>query len=83
MTVTPWPFHPSDVKDSAQIPIPDQLERLLVGLLTGNPDIKTQTQRVTALVQSFSQDIIYAVTGGQHKPPEAPSTSLCSKNIDG
>ena len=32
MTETPWPFHPSDVKDSGYISIPDQLQRLLVGL---------------------------------------------------
>lgn len=28
MTVTPWSFHPSDVKDSGYITLPDQLERL-------------------------------------------------------
>ena len=70
MTVTPWPIHPSDVKDSGYITLPDQLERLLVGLLTGNPDTKTQTEKIAALVQSFSQDMIYTVTGGQHKTPK-------------
>ena len=35
MAPTPWPYHPSDVNSSA---IPNQLERLLVGLLTGDPD---------------------------------------------
>ena len=35
MAPTPWPYHPSDVNSCA---IPNQLERLLVGLLTGDPD---------------------------------------------
>lgn len=69
MTVTRFPFYPSDVKEITNISIPEELDWLLVGLLTGNHDSKTQTQRVTALVQSFSQDIIYAVTCGLHKPP--------------
>ncbi|KAK7143952.1 hypothetical protein R3I93_014956 [Phoxinus phoxinus] len=83
MTVTPWPFHPSDVKDSGYITLPDQLEQLLVGLLTGNPDTKTQTQKITALVQSFSQDIIYAVTGGQHKTPKHILLTYAVKTLTG
>ena len=68
MAPTPWPYHPSDVNSSV---IPNQLERLLVGLLTGDPDCgKSGAHRVTTLVQSFSQDIIYAVTCGKHKPPK-------------
>ena len=60
MAPTPWPYHPSDVNSSA---IPNQLERLLVGLLTGDPDCgRSAAHRVTTLVQSFGQDIIYAVT---------------------
>lgn len=83
MTVTPWPFHPSDVKDSGYITLPDQLERLLIGLLTGNPETKTQTQKITALVQSFSQDIIYAVTGGQHKTPKQILLTYAVKTLTG
>jgi len=41
MTRTPWPFHPSDVNNSAYISITDQPQWLLVGLLTGNPDSKS------------------------------------------
>ena len=68
MAPTPWTFHPSDVNSSA---IPNQLERLLVGLLTGDPDCgKSAAHRVTTLAQSFGQDIIYAVTCGKHKPPK-------------
>ena len=62
MPSTSWPIHPSDVKGGGHISIQEELEQLLVGLLTGNPDIKVKTQTVTTLVQSFSQDIICAVT---------------------
>ena len=69
MSPTPWPFHPSDVDVTADI-IPDQLERLLVGLLTRDPNTRIQANRIGTLDQSFSQDLIYAVTRGQHKPPK-------------
>lgn len=68
---TPWPIHPYDIANCGFISIPSHLERFLVGLLTGDPDTKTQSQKTATLVQSFSQDIIYAciyVTGGQKKP---------------
>ena len=70
MTPTPWPIHPPDVNASARIAVPYHLERLLLGLLTGDPDPKIQGHRISTLVQSFSQDLIYAVTCGQHKPPK-------------
>ena len=76
MTPIPWPYHPSDVDDSAHIAIPNQLERFLVGLLTGDPDNKIQSHRVTTLVESFSQDMIYAVTRGQHKQHKPPKHIL-------
>ena len=66
-TPTPWPCHPADME---KVSIPAQLERFLVGLLTGDPDNSYQTHRVTTLVSSFSQDMAYAVTCGQHKPPK-------------
>ena len=65
---SPWPFHPSDSADNLSIPY--HLERFLVGLLTGDPDTKCTSYRVSTLVQSFSQDLIYAVTCGKHKPPK-------------
>jgi len=69
MISTPWPYHPSDV--ATHIAIPNQLERFLVGLLTGNPTSTTnKSQRTAILVESFSQDMIYAVTRGQYKPPK-------------
>ena len=81
MAPTPWPYHPSDVNSSA---IPNQLEHLLVGLLTGDPDCgKSAARRVTTLVQSFGQDIIYAVTGGKHKPPKHLLLPYAVKTLTG
>ena len=70
MTPTPWPYHPSDVKNCGHISIPNHLERFLFDIISADPDNKNQPQTVTTLVQSFSQDITYAVTRGQHKPPK-------------
>ena len=40
------------------------------GLFTDDPEDKCLSQRVKMLIQSFSQDIIYGVTCGKHKPPK-------------
>ena len=64
--------------------IPNQLERLLVGLLTGDPDCgNSAAHRVTTLVQSFGQDIIYAVTCGKHKPPKHLLLPYAVKTLTG
>jgi len=68
MTPTPWPYHPSDLSNAVNMPT--QLHRFLVGLLTGNPENENPSERVSNLVQSFGQDLIYAVTCGQHKSPK-------------
>ena len=79
ITPSPWPYHPSDV--SRCDAIPKELEQFLVGLLTGNPDTKSQTSRVSTLVQSFSQDMIYAVTGVKHKPPKHLLRTICCQYL--
>ena len=79
MAPTPRPYHLSD--SSA---IPNQLERLLLGLLTGDRDCgKSAAHRVTTLVQSFGQDIIYAVTCGKHKPPKHLLLPYAVKTLTG
>jgi len=70
MKPTPWPFHPSDIKECSHIAIPSPLERFLVGLLTWDPNTNVKGQRTFTLTQYFSQDLIYAVTCGHHKPPK-------------
>ena len=37
----------------------------------------------TVLIQSFSQDLIYAVTGGQYKPPKQILLSYGVKSLTG
>ena len=57
MPQTPFPFHPSDVSRTHMC-IPHHLESFLIGLITGDPDAKTLSNRVSTLIQSFSQDLI-------------------------
>ena len=79
---TPFPFHPSDMT-STDWPIPYQLERFLIGLLTGNPDVQCPSRRVSTLVQSFGQDFLYTVTCGQHKPPKHVLLPYAVKTLTG
>lgn len=60
---SPWPCHPSDV-DPRSYEVPDCLQRFFMGLLTGNATSEKPSQRVDRLTQSFSQDLVYAVTCG-------------------
>ena len=62
------PFYPSDA--TTNLSIPHVLERFLVGLLTGDPEGKSTSHRASSLVQSVSQDLLYAVTCGKYKPPK-------------
>ena len=55
---------------ATHIAISNQLERFLIGLLTGDPSTMNKSHRTAILVESFSQDMIYAVTRGQYKPPK-------------
>ena len=66
---TPWPYHPVDV-DNELFEIPGNLQRFMLGLLTGSPETKEPSNRVTMLMKSFSQDFIYAVSCGQQKSPK-------------
>ena len=75
---SPWPYHPHDVH-SESFNVPQYLERFLMGLLTDDAQNKAPTQRVSNLIQSFSQDMICAVTGG-NKDSQTLVITLCSKN---
>ena len=81
MTPTPWPYHPSDLSNALNMPT--QLHRFLVGLLTGNPENENPSERVSNLVQSFGQDLIYAVTCGQHKSPKHVLLPYAVKTLTG
>ena len=60
--------------------MPTQLHRFLVGLLTGNLN---PSERVSNLIQSFGQGLIYAVTYGQHKPPKHVLLPYAVKTLTG
>ena len=79
---TPWPILPSHVSIE-QFSVPEVLYRFLMGLLTSNPVMKNPSPRVKLLVQSFSQDIIYAVTCGKTKPPKHILLSYGVKTLTG
>ena len=81
MKPTPWPCHPSDLSNAVNMPT--QLHRFLIGLLTGNPENENPSDRVSNLVQSFGQDLIYAVTCGQHKSPKHVLLPYAVKTLTG
>lgn len=79
---SPWPCHPSDV-DPQSFHVPDYLQRFFVGLLTGDASKENHSQRVNRLTQSFSQDLIYAVTCGHQKPPKHVLITYAVKTLTG
>ena len=81
MKPTAWPCHSSDLSNAVKMPT--QLHRFLVGLLTGNPQHENPSERVSNLIQSFGQDLIYAVTCGQHKPPKHVLLPYAVKTLTG
>ncbi len=65
---------------------PESLSGFLRTLLTGSDDPDTAvsgTERVQRLVQSFGQDIVYAVTCGKMKPPKHIALSFSVKSLTG
>lgn len=65
----PWPYLP-DTLSRSTLSIPQLLKRFLVCLLTGEAAPKKITDKVHWLVESFAQDLIYAVSRGKQKPPK-------------
>ena len=63
--------------------MPMELRRFLVRVMTGNPHSENLSERVTTLVESFGQDLIYAVTCGQHKPPKHILLPYAVKTLTG
>ncbi|KAK3747382.1 hypothetical protein QZH41_002637 [Actinostola sp. cb2023] len=78
----PWPILPSDLSVD-QFPVPGCLHRFLMGLLTSNSDMTNPSPRVKMLIESFSQDLIYAVTCGKIKPPKQILLSYGVKTLTG
>ena len=59
------------------------MKRFLEVLLTGKANKKAPSPKIDMLTQSFSQDLIYAVTGGRHKPPKHIQLSYGVKTLTG
>jgi hypothetical protein len=77
---TSWPIHPSDL-DIQSFSVPEYLNGFLLGLLT--TDVAHPSKRVKNFVSSFSQDIVYAATCGQTKPPKQVLISYGVKTLTG
>ena len=78
-----WPPEIESCKSDA---IPESLSYFLRILLTGSTDpdnTDSATQRVQRLMQSFSQDLVHAVTRGKVKPPKHIALSFSVKSLTG
>ncbi|KAL9977627.1 hypothetical protein ACROYT_G015055 [Oculina patagonica] len=66
-----WPPQPSELAENA-VNIPEELEVFLHTVLTGsvNRPEEGYSARVQRLINSFSQDIVFGVSGGRQKPPK-------------
>ena len=76
----PWPIHPSDI-DIQSFTVPDCLNRFVLGVLT--TDVTNPSKRIKNLSASFSQEIVYAVTCGETKPPKQVLLSYGVKTLTG
>ena len=72
-----WPHHPLNTNKEA-VNIPAELKRFFQTLL-----VSKSTTRVDMRIESFSQDLIYAVTNGQHKPPKHVLLAYGVKTLTG
>ena len=78
----PWPIHPSDSSIDS-FPVPDCLKRFLLGIIANDPELTGPSHRIKTLMDSFSHDIIYAVSCGQIKPPKQVLLSYGIKSLTG
>ena len=91
-TVIPWPPHATDLKDE-NIFLPSPVYNLLAWILTDENDFQAEHAKdekvhlkddsVHRLVQSFGQDLLYAISKGRHRTPKHLALSLTVKNLTG
>lgn len=79
---TPWPYHPHHADPESFI-VPDYLKRFFLNLLTDKGNKQDPPERVLRLIQSFSQDLIYAVTCGKQKTPKHVLLTYAVKTLTG
>ncbi|CAH3160564.1 unnamed protein product, partial [Porites evermanni] len=71
-TQTSWPPQPCELTENA-VTIPDDLKEFLFTLLTGNtgfPGLQSCSEKVSRLITSFGQDLVFGASGGRQKPPK-------------
>ena len=86
----PWPPHAIDVS-SNRISLPDSVCNFLTWILTDDDcelqcdvdEVELKNNSVQRLVQSFGQDLLYAVSKGRQKTPKHVALSLTVKNLTG
>ena len=61
---TSWPYHPVDI-DKESFVVPSYLQPFMLDSLTADPENEKPSNKVVMLMQSFSQDFMYAVSCGQ------------------
>ena len=76
----PWPPLPETL-DNDYISVPKSLTDFLKVLLTGNTGENQPSSRVERLIQSFSQDYVYAITAGVQKPAKHILLSWTVKHL--
>ncbi|KAL8583359.1 hypothetical protein ACOMHN_035341 [Nucella lapillus] len=79
---SPWPIKPSDL-DTMEYVGPVDLKRFILALITGDPNNDTPSTRNRILIDSFTQDIVFAVSHGQQKTPKHFLLSYGVKSLTG
>ena len=91
-TIQPWPPYSTDLKDE-HISLPSCVNNFFAWILTDDNDSQPQyasdekvdlkDSSVKRLVQSFGQDLLYAVSKGRQKTPKHVAIPLTVKNLTG
>lgn len=77
-----FPYTPT-MQSLTAFEVPPEIRKFLLCLLTGTSNPLQVTHRVEWLVQSFSQDMIYAVSCGRQKPPKHILLATAVKALTG
>ena len=67
-----WPPQPCELTKNV-VTIPDDLKEFLFTLLTGStgfPGLQFCSEKVSRLITSFGQDLVFGASGGRQKPPK-------------
>lgn len=90
--VMPWPPYAADLRDE-NISLPSSVYNLFAWILTDDNDfqprydsdekVDLKDPSIKRLVQSFGQDLFYAVSKGRQKTPKHVALPLTVKNLTG